>query len=60
MIGKLVDRARDDGVRTVGLDVLPSRQGAIELYEKHGFKRVGMSSGPPTPMVLMEVHFSTR
>ena len=41
LLGALLDRARVEGYGAISLSVDRNNAGAIELYERHGFERVG-------------------
>jgi ribosomal protein S18 acetylase RimI-like enzyme len=41
LLQTLLERARADGYRTISLSVDRANAGAIELYERYGFSRVG-------------------
>ena len=41
LLGALLDRARVEGYGAISLSVDRNNAGAIELYERHGFARVG-------------------
>lgn len=42
MLRRLVEHARDHGVREIYLEVRPSNAAAIRLYETRGFARIGL------------------
>lgn len=41
LVGDAVALARSHGVSTISLEVSPRSVGAIQVYEKHGFRRAG-------------------
>ncbi len=45
LLGKVFDLAVDKGVRSVILEVSVENSSAIRLYEKNGFKRIGLRRG---------------
>ncbi len=45
LLGTLTQRARDDGYSAISLCVDSKNEGAIHVYEAHGFTRVGETDG---------------
>ena len=45
LLVEVLDRARTSGAREVFLEVRPSNQGALRLYRKNGFHKLGVRRG---------------
>ena len=55
LLDALLDRARAEGYEAISLSVDRNNAGAIELYERHGFERVGEVDDS----VTMRAHLQT-
>ena len=44
-LDKLVQRAREKGMQSVLLEVRPSNQRALEVYQRYGFLEIGRRKG---------------
>jgi ribosomal protein S18 acetylase RimI-like enzyme len=53
LLSALLERARADGYPAISLSVDPSNAGAIELYERYGFARVGEDDDSVTMLAAL-------
>ena len=54
LLEALLDRARAEGYETISLSVDRNNAGAIGLYERHGFERVGEEDDSVTMLAHLE------
>ena len=54
LLGALLDRARAEGYGAISLSVDRNNAGAIELYERHGFERVGEDDDSVTMLAHLQ------
>jgi len=54
LLGALLDRARVEGYGAISLSVDRNNAGAIELYERHGFERVGEDDDSVTMLAHLQ------
>ena len=54
LLGALLDRARTEGYDTISLSVDRNNAGAIGLYERHGFERVGEEDDSVTMLAHLQ------
>jgi ribosomal protein S18 acetylase RimI-like enzyme len=54
LLGALLDRARAEGYDAISLSVDRNNAGAIELYERHGFERVGEEDDSVTMLAQLQ------
>ena len=54
LLGALLDRARVEGYDRISLSVDRNNAGAIELYERHGFERVGAEDDSVTMLAHLQ------
>jgi ribosomal protein S18 acetylase RimI-like enzyme len=54
LLGALLDRARVEGYDRISLSVDRNNAGAIELYERHGFERVGEEDDSVTMLAHLQ------
>ena len=54
LLGALLDRARAEGYGAISLSVDCNNAGAIELYERHGFERVGEEDDSVTMLAHLQ------
>ena len=54
LLGALLDRARVEGYDRISLSVDRNNAGAIELYERHGFERVGEDDDSVTMLAHLQ------
>jgi ribosomal protein S18 acetylase RimI-like enzyme len=54
LLGALLDRARAEGYLAISLSVDRNNAGAIELYERHGFERVGEEDDSVTMLAHLQ------
>ena len=54
LLAALLDRARAEGYGAISLSVDRNNAGAIELYERHGFERVGEDDDSVTMLAHLQ------
>ena len=60
LLGALLDRARAEGYDAISLSVDRNNAGAIELYERHGFERVGEDDDSVTMLAHLQQQPTTE
>ena len=60
LLGALLDRARAEGYETISLSVDRNNAGAIGLYERYGFERVGEEDDSVTMLAHLQQRPTTE